>query len=591
MAIKTYTKGTATQLSKNFKSTEFDCHGKNCCLTTLVDEDLINILQDIRDHFGKPVNVSSAYRCETHNANVGGATGSRHKKGQAADIYINGIAPTEIAKYAESKGVLGIGLYETDKDGHFVHIDTRTKKSFWYGQAQEKRTTFGGTVTQTVSKIELPKDGVNGKMKYNENNKPLACMQTQSTCYKGTRMMDVKGVLWHSTGANNPTLKRYVQPSDNAPDREAWLELLGKNQYNNDWNHIEREAGLNCWIGKLADGTVTTVQTMPWDFRPWGCGSGSKGSCNTGWIQFEICEDDLADKEYFDKVYKEACELTAYLCKLYDIDPNGTVEYKGVNVPTILCHYDSYKLGLGSNHGDIDHWFPKFGKSMATVRKDVSALLNIEKKEDKPMNPIELHKGDEVRLVEGATYISGKSIPAWVFERKLYVRDIRSNGDIVFSTLAIGAVTGVTKAANLVPYEQPVEEVKAPTEFVVGDEVKLRSNATYHDGKAIPSWVFGKKLFVREAPRANGDIVVSTLSKGAITGVVNVQHLMRYNEFEPYKVLVNVSMLNTRSGPGVTNPVTGQIKRNSIHTIVEVKGDWGRIDNLGWVSLAHTKKL
>ena len=39
----------------------------------------------------------------------------------------------EIAKYAESIGVLGIGLYETDKDGHFVHIDTRTKKSFWYG--------------------------------------------------------------------------------------------------------------------------------------------------------------------------------------------------------------------------------------------------------------------------------------------------------------------------------------------------------------------------------------------------------------------------------------------------------------------------
>lgn len=212
-------------------------------------------------------------------------------------------------------------------------------------------------------------------MKYNENNKPLVCMQTQSTCYKGTRKMEVKGILWHDTGANNPNLKRYVQPSDNAADRDYWLKLLGKNQYNNDWNHIDRQAGLNCWIGKLADGTVTTVQTMPWDYRPWGCGSGSKGSCNSGWIQFEICEDGKTDKAYFEAAYKEACEITAYLCKVFGIDPHGTVKLNGVTVPTILCHQDSYKLGLGGNHSDIYDWFPNFGKDMTTVRDDVAKLL------------------------------------------------------------------------------------------------------------------------------------------------------------------------------------------------------------------------
>ncbi len=217
-------------------------------------------------------------------------------------------------------------------------------------------------------------------MKYTSSNKPLVCMQTQSTCFKGTRTMTPKGVLWHSTGANNANLKRYVQPSDVAHkedtySKDGWLKLLGKNSYKNDWNHIERQAGLNCWIGKLADGTVTTVQTMPWDYRPWGCGSGSKGSCNDGWIQFEICEDGLTDKTYFDKVYKEACEITAYLCKMFNIDPNGSVTHNGVKVPTILCHADSYKLGLGSNHGDINHWFKKHGKTMDNVREDVAVLL------------------------------------------------------------------------------------------------------------------------------------------------------------------------------------------------------------------------
>ena len=126
----------------------------------------------------------------------------------------------------------------------------------------------------------------------------------------------------------------------------------------------------------LADGSVTTVQTMPWDYRPWGCGSDVYGSCNNGWIQFEICEDGLSDPDYFAKVYKEACEITAYLCSLYDIDPHGTVNYYGITVPTILCHADSHRLGLGSGHGDVDHWLPKFGKSMATVRDDVAALLS-----------------------------------------------------------------------------------------------------------------------------------------------------------------------------------------------------------------------
>jgi len=58
------------------------------------------------------------------------------------------VAPREVAKYAESIGIKGIGLYETNADGHFTHIDTRTVKSFWYGQKEEYRSTFGGAELQ-----------------------------------------------------------------------------------------------------------------------------------------------------------------------------------------------------------------------------------------------------------------------------------------------------------------------------------------------------------------------------------------------------------------------------------------------------------
>lgn len=149
MATNTYQKGVAVKLSASFVSTEFDCHGRGCCNTTIINPQLVIYLQKIRDHFGVPITITSGYRCPTHNRNVGGATGSRHGKGDAADISLRGIAPRQVAQYAESIGIKGIGLYETNADGHFVHIDTRSTKSFWYGQRQEPRTTFGGNSTNT----------------------------------------------------------------------------------------------------------------------------------------------------------------------------------------------------------------------------------------------------------------------------------------------------------------------------------------------------------------------------------------------------------------------------------------------------------
>ena len=151
MAVKTYRENSKVQLSKNFNSYEFRCGlGSPCsCSTILIDDKLVDYLQKIRDHFGKSITITSAYRCPSYNKSIGSGTGSYHSKGMAADIVVNGIVPREVAKYAESIGILGIGLYETTADGYFVHIDTRTTKAFWYGQAQAYRSTFGGLSNTT----------------------------------------------------------------------------------------------------------------------------------------------------------------------------------------------------------------------------------------------------------------------------------------------------------------------------------------------------------------------------------------------------------------------------------------------------------
>lgn len=146
MAVKTYQKAASVQLSDHINSREMRCGlGRPCsCATTLIDTKLVEILERSRVHFGKPLTITSGYRCPGYNKSIGGATGSYHSRGQAADIVVEGVAPAKVAAYAESIGVLGIGLYETAKDGYFVHVDTRTYKSYWYGQAQKARSTFGG---------------------------------------------------------------------------------------------------------------------------------------------------------------------------------------------------------------------------------------------------------------------------------------------------------------------------------------------------------------------------------------------------------------------------------------------------------------
>ena len=137
-----YTKGEAIKLSKNFKSTEFDCNCIGNCKNTIIDNKLVSSLQMIRNHFKKPVIINSGYRCAKHNRAVGGAEFSKHRQGKAADIAVKGVKPKEVAKYCEAIGIKGIGLYAT-----FVHIDTRSTKSFWEGANQKYISSFGGVKT------------------------------------------------------------------------------------------------------------------------------------------------------------------------------------------------------------------------------------------------------------------------------------------------------------------------------------------------------------------------------------------------------------------------------------------------------------
>lgn len=288
---------------------------------------------------------------------------------------------------------------------------------------------------------------------------------------------------------------------------------------------------------------------------------------------------------------------------MYNLDPHGTVMYNGVEVPVILCHYDSHKLGLGSNHGDVYHWFNKYGKTMDDVRDDVAALMKkTGGSSSSGTESATYNVGDIVDFAGGTSYVSSDAVSgstAKATKAKItakadkakhpyHVRAVNDNGG--YTTGVWGWVDANTISAA--KKDAVVEDKKdTEAEIKVGDVIKLVDGATYASGATIPSWVFGKTLYARELQGDN--VVFSTLKTGAITGVVNKKHIVGHEEeFKPYIVRVTVDVLNIRAGAGSNYALKGTITDRGAYTIVEEKNGYGRLKSgAGWIYLDYTKKV
>lgn len=217
---------------------------------------------------------------------------------------------------------------------------------------------------------------------------------TKNDCYKANKKMTPKGIVVHSTGVNNTALSRYVGPDDGR---------VGVNKYGNHWNQSGITTCVHAFIGKDKKGSVCTYKTLPTNVCAWGVGKGRKGSYNysPAYLQFEILEDNLKSKKYFNLVMKEAQELCAKWCRDYNIPVNK-----------IVSHSEAHDEGYGSNHKDCDHWLAKFGKDMDWFRLEVRKLL---------YNTINV--GDKVKIKDNVTsYYDGKKMSSWVKKTTLYVR-------------------------------------------------------------------------------------------------------------------------------------------------------------------------
>jgi N-acetylmuramoyl-L-alanine amidase len=171
-------------------------------------------------------------------------------------------------------------------------------------------------------------------------------------CYTSKNKIEVKKLVLHSTGCAQPDADIIIANMNNESASESVHGFIE---------------------------TDRVIQTLPWNYKAWHVGSGNKGSYNSCAIGIEICEPKGhtyqggsmreynvdANAEYFRKVYNNAVELFAYLCKKFNLDP----------IKDILCHCEVHTIGYGSNHSDVMQWFPKHGKNMDMFRSDVKKKI------------------------------------------------------------------------------------------------------------------------------------------------------------------------------------------------------------------------
>lgn len=226
-------------------------------------------------------------------------------------------------------------------------------------------------------------------------------------CYIRGRKMIPRGIVVHSTGANNPNLKRYV-------DCEA---EVGKNIYGNHWNTATpdgRKVCVHAFIGYDKNKAVRVAEILPLDICCWGVGNGSKGSYNYDppHIQFEICEDNLTNEAYYRKAFGVAAEYCAHLCKKFGLTPEQ-----------IVSHAEAHREGYGCNHGDPEHWMTRFGEDMDDFRQQVAKLLHT--------SADTVQVGDLVSIAEDAVYYTGKPVPDWVRAQNWYVSGITGDRAVI----------------------------------------------------------------------------------------------------------------------------------------------------------------
>lgn len=242
---------------------------------------------------------------------------------------------------------------------------------------------------------------------------------TKNGCYLagGKRIAD-RGVLIHDTATIGAGIDNFLR----------------------SWN-TNKPNGNSVCVHAFSD-NERVVNTLPYDMRCWGCGSGSKGSGNSYYVQIEMT---VPVGVYFEDgwVYRirdgHEASVRDYIAQMVEITAEWAavrlreLGINDVNTETVTSHYEAHKMGIASNHGDPKGLLGLIGLTMDDFRDKVRGYMTCGVSDDDTSSSTSglVVPGVTVRLKDGAVQFDGKPIRDG-FKDKIYtVKSVRDDGRAV----------------------------------------------------------------------------------------------------------------------------------------------------------------
>lgn len=237
---------------------------------------------------------------------------------------------------------------------------------------------------------------------------------TENMHYKNNKIIDVKRLVLHSVGCPQPDPDVFAK-GWNSPNKLYPTQLIigAEKAYEVLPCTVTKGKAVYCWhVGNANSTSIGAEMTEPATIKYTGGAS---------WTDL----NPEKTKAHVMATYKNAVDVFAQLCKFHNLDPL----LDGV----ILSHSECAKRGIGTNHGDVEHIWNKFGLSMDQFRKDVKAALGNTSTSIPSDNILgkSIKVGSLVKLSADARYYSGKFVPEWVKKLNWYVSSISSDRVVI----------------------------------------------------------------------------------------------------------------------------------------------------------------
>lgn len=461
---------------------------------------------------------------------------------------------------------------------------------------------------------------VNECIKYVESHLEVK-YATANGAYTAGKTISPEGCVNHSVGCAQPAV-------------DVFFKIM--NQASCGW-------GVNALLGDFHLGEGRILLTLKENTRPWGCGSGSKGSWNNTKIQWETCEpaghtyaggtmigyDVAKNQVYFERMWKMLLAWNVYCVKKL-----------GYPISGISDHSESYKAGYGSNHSDMMQWLPKHGKSMDILRAEVKAIIDAGDKTDSTASQTGL---------QATTFANLSDADAIAKVGPLFTEDQKANGILASVCLAqfilesgYGKSELAQKANNCFGMKKSLSGNTWAGSVWDGSSIYTKKTQEYENGQYVTITADFRKYpsveksiadhsayllnamngsknryaglkgctnhkqaiqIIKDGGYATSptyiDSLLSIIDKwnlkqydynGTTSGGVSSADTTNYPAV-PFLVKVIVSDLNIRSTPEMGNNVTGQTGKGTF-TIVEVSNGWGLLKSYksqrnGWIWLSN----